>query len=212
MADGTIIFCGLLGGAIKDRGEATVKRWHVLPVQQVETVASHVFDVLVNAWAIGRVLALLGYKDKINMLTLLECALVHDIEESVTGDIPHTFKKGFKPEMQKMFAQQAKESARKVIKKHFPPILSGLMFKRWSDCQKGETFEAQIVKVADFLSALNFLENEVLGLSNNRVREIFAERVKELITYRKQYPWLVEIWQLIFGQTPEELLRKVKEG
>lgn len=211
MTDPTIIFRGLIGAAIKNKGEAIVKRWHTLPVQQTETVASHTHEVIVNAWAIGRVLALLGYKEKINMLTLLECAMVHDIEESATGDIPSTFKKDFKPEAQRMLAEQMKKSVLKVIRGYFPPILSGLMFKRWSECQRGKTFEAQIVKVADFLSAINFLENEVLGLSNNRLWEVFAKRVEEMITLRKQYPWLVEVWQLIFGQTPEELSSKIKE-
>ncbi len=211
MADRTIIFRGLIGPTIKGKGEITVKRWHILPVQQNETVATHVYDVMGNAWAIGRILALLGYKNKINMLTLLEGAMVHDVEELVTGDIPHTFKKDFKPKMRRMLAEQTKKSAFKIIKGRFPLILSGLMLKRWSDCQEGKTLEAQIIKVADFLSAINFLENEVLGLSNNRVRERLTENIKELITYRKRYPWLVEVWPLIFGQTPEELSNKIKE-
>lgn len=137
--------------------------------------------------------------------------MVHEIEEPETGDIPHTFKRGFKPKMRRMFDEHVRKSVLKIIKARFPPLLSGLLFKRWSDCQRGETFEAQIVKVADFLSAVSFLENEVLGLSNNRVKEIFIARVKDLITYRKRYPWLVESWQLIFGQTQEELLSKIEE-
>ena len=75
MKERTIIFCGSFGPAIKDRGETIVKRWHVLPVQQKEeTLAGHTFDVLVNAWVIGRALALLGHKDEFELLTLLECA------------------------------------------------------------------------------------------------------------------------------------------
>lgn len=204
------IFCGFFGAGIQNRGEATVKRWHNLGTLQKETLACHTYDVIKNSWVIGRVLYLLGHE--INIQSLLEQAMFHDIEEIETGDISHTFKKDFELETSGRAEAAVEKSAVKAIKNHFPDAAFGeLIQERWITYRRKDTLEAQVVDLADQLSAVNFLEHEVAGLGNRLLREDFLRSVGETVALRDRYSWLAEVWPLIFGQSPEELKSKIEQ-
>lgn len=204
------IFCGFFGAGIQNRSEATIKRWHNRPTLQPEALACHIYDVMKNSWMIGRLLYILGYK--INIQSILEQAMFHDIEEIETGDIPHTFKQDFELETHRRVEVAVEKSAVRTIENRFPDALFRTLIQdRWITYHMKDTLEAQVVELADQLSATNFLEHEVAGLRNELLREDLIRSVKETIDLRNRYSWLVEVWDLIFGQTPEELLRRVKE-
>jgi 5'-deoxynucleotidase YfbR-like HD superfamily hydrolase len=206
----SIIFCGPFGESIKDKGEKHIVRWHNLPISSPlgETVAAHTYDVITNAWTIGRLLLSRGFQ--INMFSLLEQAMFHDIEEKVTGDIPSDFKKSFKIRERRVFNKLTETVALGVIEGRFPSPLSELVFQRWQEARKRETLESQVVHVSDLMSAINFLEDELFNLGNGFLRAPLRRAVKEIIELKSRYSWLPGIWDLIFGQTAKDLLQKLR--
>lgn len=67
------------------RKGGAVKRWHTHSIIQEQTVASH-------SWGVALILLKVIPSDKISV-TLLSVALLHDVAEGETGDIPYTAKK-----------------------------------------------------------------------------------------------------------------------
>lgn len=70
-----------------------VKRWSMVGTDKESTVASHSFDVAIISMDIrSRMFNVPGIDEK----TVCYFALIHDVKESYTGDIPTPTKKGMK--------------------------------------------------------------------------------------------------------------------
>jgi len=119
--------------------------WLSNPKRQ-ESVAEH-------SWMLGLLAIILSNKldKKINLLKVLKMLTIHDLAESITGDIPaHEISK-----------RNTKENKHKTEKKALKIILSGLpkpnikeLTNLWEEMEKKETLEAKFAQSLDKLEAV----------------------------------------------------------
>lgn len=196
------IFGGLFGNSFLYSNENEIKRWHNIAVIKNETVAAHTWDVLKKAWTIGKLLYLCGYN--VDLLVMFEMGMIHDIEEKETGDIPSDYKQELESNMKRALEKIALQKACETISTDFFACLSDLLQERRIVYQEQAIIEAQIVRVADCLSAVSFLEKEVERLNNNLVSKEFGKNIEKMIRLAEQYSWFKKIWLLIFGQSLDQ--------
>ena len=68
-----------------------VQRWGIVPVIRKQSVAEHSFGVAaISVWLAGM------SRQACDRAEVLEYALLHDINEAITGDVPSTFKRYIK--------------------------------------------------------------------------------------------------------------------
>lgn len=119
----------------------TIKRWHIVNTARQQTNAEHQHNVAVLAQNLCH---RLNIPDEIT-LRLMAAALVHDAGECKTGDIPTPFKK----ELRASFGAAFEE----MLAKYDPvPSLHRLPPEA-----------AAILKCADYLDSLLFLEENKVG-------------------------------------------------
>ncbi len=122
--------------------------WVRVGVQNPETVASHSYRTAMIAWALAKFLN--ADADKV-----VKMALLHDVEESRTGDLDMVTKK--------YHLNDKRANAYSDILKNSPFMVEGLVLVAELSSQK--TIEAKIVKDADkldlFLQAFEYMRGGV---------------------------------------------------
>jgi len=121
--------------------------WLLRGVRDVESVASHSFGVAVIAMLLADRARARGVE--VNVERLLRMALLHDLTEARTGDLPSTIKGYF----DKASIKSADESIAKEI---FTELgdLSESYLELWSDYEHRASIESRLVKAADKLDLL----------------------------------------------------------
>ena len=210
------IFKGFFGKSLVYSKENDVDRWHNVPVLKSETVAAHNFDVFKKTIVLSKFLQLWGFNN--DTLVVCEMAMVHDVEERTkgTGDIPGDLKEKMASVIRQDFEKIALQMACTMIAEDFPPGFSEQLQKRRADYEEQKMLEAQIVKVADCLSALSFLDREINALHNDLVRDEFEKQQRKMLKLSESYPWLKQIWHTIFGcyltpQYEDEMPKSMRE-
>lgn len=150
-----------------------VNRFSTCRVMNPETVAEHSFFVAYYAlmlvqWCEATISSKCISLD-IDRGKLLTRALVHDIDEAITGDVPRTFKYSDE-KLRQMLNTVASQGVEKLANKLWPsnPI-SLSMSENWKNA-KDNTPEGRIIEFADFLSVLSYLYEEIRA-SNFIMRE-----------------------------------------
>lgn len=123
-----------------------VKRDTLMTDGSVENDASHIFKL---AFLIMLVYPFL--QKKYNYTRLLELALVHDIAEGVTGDVPRSAQVAH-PERQKEKERQEKE-AMLFYQKMLPPPLNLKIMELFDEYESRQTPEAKLVSTLDKMEA-----------------------------------------------------------
>jgi putative hydrolase of HD superfamily len=121
--------------------------WLLRGVRDVESVAEHSFGVAVIAMVLADRARARGVE--VNVERLLRMALLHDLTESRTGDLPSTIKGYF----DKASIKAADESIAKEI---FTELgdLSEPYLELWFDYEHRVSIESRLVKAADKLDLL----------------------------------------------------------
>src|SRR5215475_8767710 len=121
--------------------------WLLRGVRDVESVAAHSFGVAVISMLLADRARARGVE--VNVERLLRMALLHDMTETRTGDLPSTIKRYF----DKASIKAADESIAKEI---FTELgdLSGPYLELWSDYEHRISIESRLVKAADKLDLL----------------------------------------------------------
>jgi len=132
---------------------AHIHRYSSIPILLKESVAEHSFYVALYAQILSDYLRL-GWDDR---RLAIESALLHDIEESLTGDFLRSFKKS-NPTLEYEIKKAAEQCAFKVISEAFnhadaPPTFF------WKGA-KVQSPSGRIVQIADFLSVVSYLCKE----------------------------------------------------
>ena len=171
---------------ILDRSLAHVTRFDSTPQHFRESTAEHSFFVAY----ITRILCDLLEKkgEKIDKEKAVIMALMHDIEESFSGDILGPFKH-YSKEVHSAIAKVNQVGIVEVFK-DLPKELSEHYIALWSEEGRGECIEAQVVKVADKLSLIAKCREEVVA-GNGFFEEMYERVLKELQEDTK--PWWEEI-------------------
>jgi putative hydrolase of HD superfamily len=121
--------------------------WLLRGVRDVESVAAHSFGVAVIAMLLADRARARGVD--VNVERLLRMALLHDLTESRTGDLPSTIKRYF----DKASIKAADESIAREIFNELGD-LSDSYLELWFDYEHRVSVESRLVKAADKLDLL----------------------------------------------------------
>lgn len=116
---------------------ASITRWSHATCLRPESVLEHTGFVAIYAYQIG-------LKHGADMGRLLQKAIVHDMEEVITGDIP-TPTKYYSADMQRLIGDLELRSANAISEE----VFGGAMVHTWIDAKKVGDLEGQIVYLAD---------------------------------------------------------------
>jgi 5'-deoxynucleotidase YfbR-like HD superfamily hydrolase len=128
-----------------------VTRWHIVRTVRPQSLAEHTFDVVMIARAIAKIA---GYND----YEIIKAALLHDLDEIVTGDIPTPTK------------NRARDNGWNLNE-----LYQSITGRELS------SDESLIVKLADKMADLHWLWLHALGPHSNRVYEIMADEFNNYV-------------------------------
>jgi putative hydrolases of HD superfamily len=138
-------------------------------IRNPDTVAEHSY----RAAVMGMLLSDINGMDTEKIIRML---LLHDIEESVTGDIPRNIKSKMS-EKQLASLRRRQVSAVKKILVCFPKGIQKRYFDLWLEMEECETKEAKFCKDIDRLElVLQLLDFERQDKGNKKKLEIFWNR------------------------------------
>jgi putative hydrolase of HD superfamily len=182
-----------------------------VPAEQTESVADHSFRVAVLAWLAAQVA-----DAKLDPDRVLALALLHDVSEALTGDLPpydpaaiaaapddatrRAFLDGRHVRApDHAAAKRAAEAAAMTdLLADLPAALATALERLWGEWVTGVTAEARFVKQADKLET--FLQSrEYLAADPTRPMASFAAEVAEVV----DHPTLVELRRAIADLAPD---------
>lgn len=140
-----------------------------------ESVAEHSFHTAFYAMILADLEEQFG--NKLDKQKILKTALVHDLEECLTGDIIYTFKhthKKFTKEIRKMSLKFLEE-----LLSDLPEKLSKEYIELWKNQKDEKTMEGKIIEAADKLEGLIYSLNEV-SLGNKSFKTVIGNYVGHL--------------------------------
>lgn len=123
-----------------------------------ESVAEHSFSTALYCLVLGSELRAKGLK--IDVELAVKRALIHDIEESHSGDFIRTFKHS-DPELAKAIEKAAEKFAGTLFKEMASAPVAKELLAMWKD-SKDRTLEGMLVEFADFLSVVSYVLREAL--------------------------------------------------
>jgi putative hydrolase of HD superfamily len=162
--------------------------WLLRGVRAVESVAAHSFGVAFIALLLADRARTQGRE--VNVEKVLRLALLHDLTEARTGDLPATIKRYFEPETLKAADERA---AREMLARL--GTLGESYFELWCDYEQRASLEARLVKAADKLDLLlqareyekggarglqEFWENAETDFANLGVADLIVDLVEGL--------------------------------
>ena len=174
---------------LQNRSLAHVMRFSSWPQHFAESVAEHSFFTAYFTSILCQLLRDEG--ERIDVGKAVQMALVHDMEETFSGDILGPFKH-YSPELSQAIRRVNEETILEVFE-GLPADLRDYYISLWKEEGKGESLEAQIVKVADKLSLLTKCLEE-MNAGNGYMEKVYEGNRKKLEEY--EAPW----WQKIKPQ------------
>ena len=134
-----------------------------LRLQRTESVADHSF-------ALSLLCLFEGERRSFNVERLLKLALLHDLEEAITGDLTPQEKESRGANV----ARAQKTSAREQLISHFPPENQRAYRELWSELENESSREAQLVHELDKLElALQANEYAKGGIEATKLKEFY---------------------------------------
>ena len=144
-----------------------VKRYSGTRLQEEESLSHHITDVSMMSYIVAK--RLISNNDSIDIGSLLEKCLIHDLDEIATGDIPRNTKYAI-PGMK----VQLDEVSGIAIKK-FSDSLLGFddLYYKWSDAKSGK--EGYILQMVDMLCVVRKASIEVEVYNNLSCLKVVTE-------------------------------------
>ena len=151
------------------------KRWTIVNTIKTQSIAEHSFNVAGIAVRIATAIEWNGRFHHSQQLELMSWALMHDIVEVYTGDIPTPFKRALELRGAKILEAE----------QQFLPEYGG-MSRRAEGTEYG-----MIVKLADILEAIWFLKDNGIGTHAKQVLTGLYDAMYAMIDeYEEEYPSL----------------------
>lgn len=158
-----------------------------------ESVSEHSFHTALYAMILADLEEELG--NKIDKEKVLRTALLHDLEESLTGDVIYSLKYS-----QKNLTREIKKIGEILLKRvlnTLPEKISQKYLKLWISAKDKSTLEGRIIDAADKLEGLVYTMNE-LSLGNKFLKKA-----------RETYPKLLKALKL---KSVDIILKQIKEN
>lgn len=166
-----------------------------------ENVAEHSFYVAFYAMLIGE-----WYNENVDYapITTREAvmkALVHDVDEAITGDMPRGFKYGH-PEVKRTLNEAAEQEVKDVFERLGIARYSEL----WTYDKQG--ISGAIVSIADYMAVISHMLIEIRNNNHTMTRHISSIR-EYMYSFREDRyevfrPLLADLEELILGVIGEE--------
>lgn len=133
-----------------------------------ELLSVHIVDVQFISLMIARKLQ--SFNEHVNIGLLLEKGLIHDVDETLTGDFTRLVKYSSKT------CHDALEAVAESVVKEISYDTDGTdyILDRWSNA-KDNTLEGYIIKLSDMLSVIKKVSKEVDLLGNNNFLRVALE-------------------------------------
>ena len=154
-----------------------VRRWHIVQVAREQTLAEHSFAVAVIAGSLAAAIRWPGLQHHSQQLQLLQWSLSHDLIEVRTGDMPTPFKRC----LEQAGGPGIVEKAEDIMDRDHSGAYRSV---------RGTEVE-MIVKLADQIEAIFFLQDNGLGQHALQVLDGLRHILSEMVTdIERQYPRL----------------------
>lgn len=151
-----------------------VKRWQIVRVAREQTIAEHMYRVHQIAMFVARQMKMTPAE----ILLVSEWSLAHDMPEVVTGDIATPTK---------MAMRRAVPDSDPI--KHIELELDGDYHYLYQICKTQHPAVLAVVKLADIMEAVDFLQTEALGRHAIEVRTGLQKSFFAVINgYWKEFP------------------------
>lgn len=150
-----------------------------IPHSVAESVTSHTLKVVYISLLLSSILRRRGVKD-VDTEKVLRTALIHDLPEAVTSDIPRGVKRRFPPE----FSRKLNEIDSRIVAE----LLSGMdeqlkaeLLEALDEYLEARSLESRIVHAADCLATClqGLFYTEVMGISTKPLKQLVEEVKKE---------------------------------
>lgn len=141
-----------------------------------QSLSEHSFHVALYAMILADLEEKI-FGNKINKDKLLKTALLHDLEECLTGDIIYDFKHTYKH-----FAKEIKEISQRFFEdlmKNLPQKVSKEYLSLWKNSKDSKTIEGKIIEAADKLEGLIYALDE-FSLGNKAFNKVIKTYLKLL--------------------------------
>ena len=169
-----------------NRSLAHVKRFNSQPQHFPESVAEHTFYVAYFTIILSSFLKRAG--EPVDETKAIKLALLHDMEEAISGDILNPFKH-YNDEVLSAIRKVNKETIGLMFE-DLPKDLGAELIEIWNEDLERETKESQIIKVADRLSLIAKCYEEIKA-GNGFFEPIYERELGKL--YKLELSW----WQKI---------------
>lgn len=140
------------------RSLANTSRWTTFPTVHEESVAEHTLEVTMLSWIFAE------QTQGADPNVAIKRALLHDIEETGTGDIPRWAKRESE-ELEEALGDAEDAIVRRSLSELEDEDLEGLFYELWSE-SKSDDIEGDIVSAADIICAVYGVYKE-MSLGND---------------------------------------------
>ena len=166
-----------------------IRRYSSYPIIRQENVAEHLFWVTYSSYMIALDLNS-NYSQQVNLELVMQKAMLHDLEESQTGDVVRTFKY-HSPDTRSLMNQTAIGLISSFLEETTPTKVAKHMIATLKQ-SKDESLEGQIVSIADLLAVLTYGREELL-LGNSKMLGILTSSLSyvESLQYHLTYSCLM---------------------
>ena len=156
-----------------------------------ESVAEHSFFAAYYSLVLGHVLQ--AYEDvNVDFGLLLSRALVHDLDESITGDFVRHFKYE-DPDLH----ERLDDASSCLMSCAFDSTcedISNVLHELWKTAKAPSTVEGDLMAFADFLSVLSYVMNEIDCGNRKLIQQLddmytYAGSFRERMIFRQEFPW-----------------------
>lgn len=152
------------------------KRWTIVNTARTQTIAEHSFNVAMISQKIAEAIGLDIVINPENLCKLQSWALMHDIPEVFTGDLPTPFKRSL----------ERHGADIEAIEEEYAPGYAEL-----ADMAEGTEY-GMVVKLADLMEAIWFLSENGLGMHARHVLNGMYDQLTEMVEeYAEAFPDLV---------------------
>ena len=148
-----------------NRRLSNIERYNNTPRNHKESVAEHSYFVTFY------VMILSNYIKKIDSSKAMKLALIHDIEEVISGDFPHSIKLKYPS-----FESSLDSMNLLIINEIFS---ENEYIDLWKEARESKTKESKLVNFADRLAGYLYTKDELL-MGNQFMKDIHLEQEKYL--------------------------------
>jgi 5'-deoxynucleotidase YfbR-like HD superfamily hydrolase len=164
----------------QSRRLSDINRFNTLPRIHSESVAEHCYYTTFYVMTLADEIIKQNPEIKLNKEKAMSLAIIHDIEETISSDFPHSTKLKY-PE----FNDHLEQMNRSIVSNIFNGDQKYI--ELWNEVRGLDTEEARLVNFADGLSVLFYSKDEV-SLGNRFMQHVYSLRKIALEEFIKLYP------------------------